>query len=95
MYDKVGGFDKDIPMYEDWDLKIRLSRHYSFLYTGIVGVGYRRHGKGLSSVDTSRHKKFMEIVVKKNRSLIQEDEYDEIVNKIPLSLSAMVESPFK
>ncbi len=48
-YFEVGGYDYRFPIYEDWDLKIRLAKKYEFNYTGVNGTAYRRHGAGLSS----------------------------------------------
>jgi len=70
MYKKAGGFDFDVPIYEDWDLKIRLSSTYHFYHADIDGVGYRRHGKGLSSVESRKHKKWLKNIALKNLHLI-------------------------
>jgi hypothetical protein len=49
LYDRVGGFDPAIALYEDWDLKLRLARVAEYRFSGSAGVGYRRAGTGLSS----------------------------------------------
>ena len=49
IYFEVGGYDVKIPVFEDWDLKIRLASRYHFLYTGNHGTAYRHHDYGLSS----------------------------------------------
>lgn len=56
---QVGGFDESLAIYEDWDYKLRLSRKASFRYTGQLGIGYRRHRRGLSSVRGRVHRQFM------------------------------------
>lgn len=66
LYYEVGGFDFDIPLYEDWDLKIRLSKKGRFFYSGIDGVGYRRHGLGLSSASRKIHCRWLYYVFEKN-----------------------------
>jgi glycosyltransferase involved in cell wall biosynthesis len=48
-YFEVGGYDPSLITYEDWDLKIRLSKCYPFFNTGIDGTAYRKHSAGLSS----------------------------------------------
>ena len=48
-YYSVGDYDTDIALYEDWDLKIRLAATQQYYYSWIVGIGYRRHGEGLSA----------------------------------------------
>lgn len=45
----VGGYDPNIRLFEDWDLKLRLSKKYRFLYSGYPGTVYRIHSTGLSS----------------------------------------------
>jgi glycosyltransferase involved in cell wall biosynthesis len=54
-YLAVGGYDVRIPIYEDWDLKIRLAERYPFCFSGVVGTAYRRHGHGLSSAPPDQH----------------------------------------
>jgi glycosyltransferase involved in cell wall biosynthesis len=79
MLDAVGGYDPEIPIYEDWDLKIRLARRYPFYFSEVVGVGYRRHGAGLSSAPKSYHEKFMSVIVDKNTALIEAHEAARLV----------------
>ncbi|WP_421351094.1 glycosyltransferase family 2 protein [Aeromonas veronii] len=55
----VGGFNETMSLYEDWEFKLRLARTYQFYFSGSPGVKYRRHKKGLSSVDFSIHQKIM------------------------------------
>jgi len=70
-YIEVGGFDQNIPIYEDWDLKLRLAHKNKFYYTGVDGIGYRRHGQGLSSVDSSKHIKWLRHIYKKNIKILK------------------------
>lgn len=65
-YMEVGGYDYNIPLYEDWDLKIRLSKVNKFLFSGVDGIAYRRHKKGLSTTSRAEHKKWVEFVFGKN-----------------------------
>ncbi|WP_370546864.1 glycosyltransferase family 2 protein [Edwardsiella tarda] len=51
----VGGFNENMNLYEDWDFKLRLAKKYKFFFSGSYGVKYRRHKKGLSAVDFSKH----------------------------------------
>jgi glycosyltransferase involved in cell wall biosynthesis len=69
-YFEVGGYDKRFVIYEDWDLKIRLAKKYEFYYTGINGIGYRKHGTGLSELPISQNIKWLKKVFKKNKGLI-------------------------
>lgn len=65
-YLAAGGLDAAIPMYEDWDLKIRLARDNAFFCTGCAGIGYRRHGRGLSAVAVAEHVRWLCHVFDKN-----------------------------
>lgn len=66
LFEEIGGFDPEIPIYEDWDFKIRLSKIAYFHYTGQVGVGYRQHTTGLSKVSKKQHVKWIRHVFDKN-----------------------------
>jgi len=72
-YIDAGAFDQNIPIYEDWDLKIRLAHNNEFLYTGISGIAYRRHGNGLSATNNKNHVKWLKFIYKKNSHLILEE----------------------
>lgn len=65
-YFRAGGYDPAFELYEDWDLKLRLSRLCDFRYSGGDGVAYRRSGTGLSSAGLSKHFYYMLMVVRKN-----------------------------
>jgi glycosyltransferase involved in cell wall biosynthesis len=58
-YLQSGGYNPALKMYEDWDLKIRLSSRCRFEYTGIDAVAYRRHQNGLSAVKRHVHYKWL------------------------------------
>lgn len=81
-YFEVGGYDSRFPIYEDWDLKIRLAQKYEYYYTGIHGTAYRRHGTGLSSVPVSQNIKWLKKVFKKNLDLLDKDQKKEAVQAI-------------
>lgn len=65
-YFAVGGYDCAIPIYEDWDLKIRLAEILPFHYSGSVGTAYRRHGRGLSAAPPAEHRKWLQYIFDKN-----------------------------
>lgn len=69
-YFAVGGYDARFPIYEDWDLKIRLAARFEFYFTGINGTAYRRHGAGLSSFPFPQHIKWLKKIFKKNINLV-------------------------
>ena len=66
LYLTSGGFDFDIQIFEDWDLKIRLSALASWKYTNKPGVVYRLHDSGLSSVDQGNLDYWKNFVFEKN-----------------------------
>jgi glycosyltransferase involved in cell wall biosynthesis len=55
LFHLVGGFNQKIPLYEDWDLKIRLAKQADFVFSGNCGIGYRQHSSGLSTTHYARH----------------------------------------
>jgi glycosyltransferase involved in cell wall biosynthesis len=55
LYFAAGGLSFNFPIYEDWDLKIRLSRMATFHFTNCDGVAYRQHELGLSSVSSAEN----------------------------------------
>jgi len=81
-YFAVGGYDSRFPIYEDWDLKIRLAQKYEYYYTGIHGTAYRRHGTGLSSVPVYQNIKWLKKVFKKNLGLLDKGQKKEAVQAI-------------
>jgi len=78
-YFEAGGYDNRFPIYEDWDLKIRLSKKHEFYYTGVNGTAYRRHGTGLSSPPIPKHIKWLKKIFSKNLNLVHKTEKKEII----------------
>jgi glycosyltransferase involved in cell wall biosynthesis len=81
-YFEVGGYDNRFPIYEDWDLKIRLAAKYEFYYSGINGTAYRRHGTGLSAIPISENIRWLKKVLKKNFILLNKTQKKDAVNAI-------------
>jgi glycosyltransferase involved in cell wall biosynthesis len=52
-YDEVGLYDENLP-WEDWDMWMRIARHYSFIYSPTPAAKYRHHEKSLSHSDPGR-----------------------------------------
>lgn len=52
-YEKVGPYDEDLP-WEDWDMWMRIARHYTFIYSPEPSARYRVHAKSLSLSDPMR-----------------------------------------
>jgi glycosyltransferase involved in cell wall biosynthesis len=70
-YIRAGGYKFYLPIYEDWDLKIRLAANNSFFYSQVDGIGYRRHGKGLSHTSPFRHVFWLNFIFLRNFHLLR------------------------
>ena len=66
IYENVGLYDESLPLYEDWDIKIRISKHYEFYFSGISGIGYRTRKGGLSKVSPAMLARWRKHVYEKN-----------------------------
>jgi len=56
LYQECGGYVTEACLYEDWGLKLRLANHATnWVYSGVVGLVYNRHGQGLSAADPLAH----------------------------------------
>lgn len=71
-FDSVGGFDEGLPIYEDWDFKIRLSREVEFRYSGLEGIAYRQTGSGLSSAPFADHVKWLRLIFERYVDLAED-----------------------
>ncbi len=78
-YFEAGGYDFSFPIYEDWDLKVRLAHKYEYYYTGLKGIAYRRHGKGLSAASPGEHIKYLNSIFHKNLHLSRVQDRESIV----------------
>ena len=67
-YFAAGGFNPSLRIYEDWDLKIRLSRRCTWHYTGVIGTAYRNNPLGLSKSPLKEHIKTRRKVFAMNSS---------------------------
>ncbi len=77
LYFEVGGFDFNIPIYEDWDLKLRLSKLASFYLSDSHGTAYRQHNNGLSSAkQTYHHEWILKIFVKNTKNI----DYEKVIS---------------
>jgi glycosyltransferase involved in cell wall biosynthesis len=50
-----GGFNPSLQLYEDWELKIRLSQRCTWHYSGEIGTAYRNNPLGLSKAPRKEH----------------------------------------
>jgi glycosyltransferase involved in cell wall biosynthesis len=51
----VGGYNPDLTIYEDWDLKIRLADKCDWYCSGEIGTAYRQNPAGLSRAPKRQH----------------------------------------
>ncbi|MEM6338710.1 MAG: glycosyltransferase family 2 protein [Pseudomonadota bacterium] len=72
LYLEVDGMNHQIPVYEDWDFKIRLAAQPSkWAYSGVKGTAYRQTGSGLSSMNSRKLIKDQFEVLWLNRDLLE------------------------
>ncbi len=71
-YFEAGGYDRRLVTHEDWDLKIRLAKKYEYYYSGIIGIAYRRHSQGLSSLPHRKRTANLRRVFYKNLHLVDD-----------------------
>jgi glycosyltransferase involved in cell wall biosynthesis len=67
---KVGFHDPHLALYEDFDMRIRLTKYYRTVYCPEPLTEYRLHGSGLSSVAASRHLAALEYIYQKNKRFL-------------------------
>jgi len=67
LYERLGGLDLGLRMYEDWDWQIRaVIARVPWVHTGIVGYSYRKSGQGVSQTTQRKHLRFKLQVLVKN-----------------------------
>jgi glycosyltransferase involved in cell wall biosynthesis len=72
LFMKAGGYHHHLKIYEDWDIKLRMARDAAcWVYSGTVGLAYRRHGTGLSSVHAIVHGGWQTRVLLGNRDWLE------------------------
>ncbi|MFC1452302.1 glycosyltransferase family 2 protein [Verrucomicrobiota bacterium] len=67
---RVGFFDVDLPVYEDYDMRIRLTKECRAVYVDEPLAEYRRRQAGLSSTPPDRQLEILRRVYRKNRHLL-------------------------
>ena len=69
-FDGVGGFDPDVPGYEDWDLYLSLLEHgWEGRRVDVVTLLYRRHGASIHGGDRRRYRRRYRALRRKHASL--------------------------
>lgn len=67
---EIGGYDPNIPLYEDWDLKIRMATRSKFYYTKLDGTGYVQTPNSLSKARLEQHLVWLRRIFEKNIHLV-------------------------
>lgn len=75
---RVGFFDEEFAMYHDWDLRVRLTKHYKVAYCSDLLAEYRRHEAGVSKLPFDRHFDELQRVYAKNKHLLKDSSREEI-----------------
>lgn len=56
LYNRLGGLNTRLRMYEDWDWQIRaVIARVTWVHTGIFGYSYRKSGQGVSQIRQHKH----------------------------------------
>jgi hypothetical protein len=85
---RSGGFRLDMKIFEDWDLKLRMARDAArWVYSGTLGLAYRRHGNGLSAVSAVTHGEWKTRVLLANRGWLEERFGHDITRKAFASIA--------
>ena len=74
---EVGFYDERFPIYQVWDLKIRLAKQFKVAYCPEPLAEYRIHSDGISRSAASVHLNAMRRIYEKNRCLLNDLPRDE------------------
>jgi glycosyltransferase involved in cell wall biosynthesis len=69
-WEQIGFHDPDIHLYEDFDMRIRLTKQLKLVFVDEVLSEIREHDKGLSKSAFNRHFKFLLQIFRKNEILL-------------------------
>jgi glycosyltransferase involved in cell wall biosynthesis len=70
VFDEVGGFDPEVPGYEDWDLQLGVLEHsYDAAFVPEVTLEYRKHERSALSADRRRHREIFAALRRKHAAL--------------------------
>lgn len=81
LFEAAGGFDHGLPLYEDWDFKLRLSQVAgAWLPSGKVGTLYRQSRTGLSAGRADERRRWMTNVRQRYRPIGQDSPRKSLVS---------------
>lgn len=66
----IGFHDPQLTLYEDFDMRIRMTKHLPTVYCDEPLAVIRDHGKGLSNSAPKNHYKALDYILRKNRHLL-------------------------
>ena len=69
---EIGAYDEQLPLYEDFDMRMRLTRHAKLCYVDFPLAEIRRHDQGLSGGPRREAVKALNYIWKKNMDLLRE-----------------------
>jgi glycosyltransferase involved in cell wall biosynthesis len=70
-WQQVGFYDPQLNLYEDWEMRIRLTNHCQVVFHRQPLVEKRIHKKGLSRVSAAQHMMALEYILRKNQPLLE------------------------
>lgn len=69
---EIGNYDPKFSLYEDWDFKIRLTKHFKACYCPEALVEYRRHKMNISNASFLKHYECMHAIYKNYQNLLND-----------------------
>ena len=69
---EIGNYDEKIKIWEDWDLRIRMSKIYNYAYCPKINSVYRKLDKGMHKSSYKMHYKEQLKIIKKNKHLLRD-----------------------
>jgi glycosyltransferase involved in cell wall biosynthesis len=87
---KIGFYDSELPLYHDWDLRIRESKFLKITYCPELLAEYRKHPGGIHRSHLSLHFKDLNNIYSKNRTLLNDlprPDYKFLKNKMKINLA--------
>lgn len=73
-WQQVGFYDPEFTVYEDYDMRIRLTKRLRATYVDEPLIEYRRHPKSLRNLDAERKLEILEKIYTKNQHLLDDVE---------------------
>ncbi len=69
---EIGNYDEKIKIWEDWDLRIRMSKIYNYVYCPKINSAYRKLDEGMHKSRYKVHYKEQLKIIKKNKHLLSD-----------------------